>query len=130
MADADDNDDTTATLLPLSKIKKIMRSDPDVRTVSLEAVLLVTKATVLVAAGVGKETVPVTHLGCGMQEMFIELLAQQSLEQAHSAKRKTVQHNDIGLPKGWAGGEEWFLFGLGCACGFSAAAAAKDLLRS
>ncbi len=41
-----DMGDTTATLLPLSKIKKIMRSDPDVRTISQEAVLLVTKATV------------------------------------------------------------------------------------
>ncbi len=49
MANADDADDTTATLLPLTKIKKIMRSDPDVRTVSQEAVVLVTKATVLLA---------------------------------------------------------------------------------
>ena len=44
---AEEADDlATGTLLPVSRIRKIIRSDPDVKVVSLEAVLLITKATV------------------------------------------------------------------------------------
>lgn len=58
--------------LPLSKVKNIMKLDPDVNIVSQEAVLLVTKAT----------------------EMFIQALARESCK-VKPPKKKTIQKSDF-----------------------------------
>jgi histone H3/H4 len=106
MADAD-VDLSTSTLLPMARIRKIMRSDPEVKLASQEAVLLITKATVCLLATVEVFFFPVVFsselpvstprwVRLPLQELFIEHLAHLSMEQLSKTKRKTVQQNDIG----------------------------------
>lgn len=59
--------------LPLSRIKSIIKMDPDVNLASQEAVFLITKST----------------------ELFIESLARESYSHTALAKKKTVQRKDI-----------------------------------
>ncbi|XP_065177367.1 DNA polymerase epsilon subunit 4-like [Sycon ciliatum] len=59
--------------LPLSRIKGLMKSDPDVGITSHEAAFLVCKAT----------------------EMFIGTLSKLSYTKTHMAKRKTLQKKDV-----------------------------------
>lgn len=63
----------SATRLPISKIKKIMKFDPDVTMANQDAVFLVAKAT----------------------EMFIEGLVKHAGNCTTRGKRKTVQKRDI-----------------------------------
>ncbi|XP_047336706.1 nuclear transcription factor Y subunit C-2-like [Impatiens glandulifera] len=59
--------------LPLARIKKIMKSDKDVRMISAEAPVIFAKAC----------------------EMFIQELTLQSWQQTEENKRRTLQKNDI-----------------------------------
>lgn len=59
--------------LPLSRIKSIIKMDPDVNLASQEAVFLIAKAT----------------------ELFIESLARESYTHTAQSKKKTVQRKDI-----------------------------------
>uniref|UniRef100_A0A1I7XTC1 CBFD_NFYB_HMF domain-containing protein n=1 Tax=Heterorhabditis bacteriophora TaxID=37862 RepID=A0A1I7XTC1_HETBA len=59
--------------LPLSRVKKICRLDPELSAINYDAVLLVTKAT----------------------ELFVEELAKTAYTQAVLDKRKTIQLKDI-----------------------------------
>ncbi|KAM7345200.1 DNA polymerase epsilon subunit 4 isoform 1-T2 [Cochliomyia hominivorax] len=61
--------------LPLTRIRNIMKLDPDLHIASNEAVFLVTRAT----------------------EKFIESLAQESYNFTVEAKKKTVQKRDVDL---------------------------------
>ena len=61
------------TRLPLSRIKALMKSDPDVGITSHEAAFLVCKAT----------------------EMFIGTLSKLSYTKTSLAKRKTLQKKDV-----------------------------------
>ncbi|GJQ75957.1 hypothetical protein Trydic_g18012 [Trypoxylus dichotomus] len=51
------------TELPLSKIKSIMKMDPDCHLISKEALFLTTKATELFLQAIGKETLRYTQMG-------------------------------------------------------------------
>ncbi|KAL3269973.1 hypothetical protein HHI36_009028 [Cryptolaemus montrouzieri] len=57
----------------MSRIKTIMRSDPDCNIISQDAVYLVTKAT----------------------EMFIEFLGKEAAKTTINTKRKTVMKRDV-----------------------------------
>lgn len=59
--------------LPLSRIKTIIKMDPDVNLASQEAVFLITKST----------------------ELFIESLARESYSYTAQSKKKTIQRKDI-----------------------------------
>ncbi|XP_055688491.1 DNA polymerase epsilon subunit 4 [Lutzomyia longipalpis] len=59
--------------LPVSKIKNMMKLDPEAGKISLEALVLTTKAT----------------------EIFIEALAKEAFTHTVGAKRKTLQRNDL-----------------------------------
>ncbi|XP_078574621.1 DNA polymerase epsilon subunit 4-like [Branchiostoma floridae x Branchiostoma japonicum] len=59
--------------LPLTRIKAMMKMDPDVTLASQESVLLISKAT----------------------ELFIESLAKEAYVHARQGKRKTLQKKDI-----------------------------------
>ncbi|KAK3922287.1 DNA polymerase epsilon subunit 4 [Frankliniella fusca] len=59
--------------LPLSRIKSIIKMDPDVNLASQEAVFLIAKAT----------------------ELFIESLARESYTHTAQSKKKTVQKKDV-----------------------------------
>lgn len=61
------------TELPLSKIKFIVKTDPDVHSVSSEALFLITKTT----------------------EKFIQSLSREAWTFAQQQKRKTLKKTDI-----------------------------------
>ncbi|KAI9164571.1 DNA-directed DNA polymerase epsilon, subunit C [Blastocladiella emersonii ATCC 22665] len=63
----------TATVFPVSRIKKIIKEDQDVEVVSQEAVFLIAKAA----------------------EMFLEKLAWEACQTAEGEKRKMVQYRDV-----------------------------------
>ncbi|XP_065290102.1 DNA polymerase epsilon subunit 4 [Dermacentor albipictus] len=58
---------------PLSRVKNIMKLDPDVVLASQEAVFLVSKAT----------------------EMFVAALAKEAYTYTRQAKKKTIQKKDV-----------------------------------
>ncbi|XP_071201233.1 DNA polymerase epsilon subunit 4-like [Salvelinus alpinus] len=59
--------------LPLSRIKALMKADPDVSLASQESVFIITKAT----------------------ELFVEMIAKDALVYAQQGKRKTLQRKDL-----------------------------------
>ncbi|XP_017779838.1 PREDICTED: DNA polymerase epsilon subunit 4 [Nicrophorus vespilloides] len=59
--------------LPLARVKSIMKSDPDCQLISQDAIFLVTKAS----------------------ELFIELLAKETVNVTNQSKRKTVMKRDL-----------------------------------
>ncbi|EFC35693.1 predicted protein [Naegleria gruberi] len=59
--------------MPVARVRRIMKSDADVRTISQEAVVLVSKAA----------------------EKLIEHLARESLKNTIRDNRKTVNYNDL-----------------------------------
>ncbi|KAM6962935.1 DNA polymerase epsilon subunit 4 [Aplochiton taeniatus] len=59
--------------LPLSRIKSLMKSDPDVSLASQESVFIIAKAT----------------------ELFVEMIAKDALVYAQQGKRKTLQRKDL-----------------------------------
>ncbi|XP_038056439.1 DNA polymerase epsilon subunit 4-like [Patiria miniata] len=63
------------TRLPLTRIKNIMKTDPDVTLASQESVLLIAKAT----------------------EMFLQHFAKMSYGHTARSKRKTIKRQDIDL---------------------------------
>ncbi|CAB1324475.1 unnamed protein product [Coregonus sp. 'balchen'] len=60
--------------LPLSRIKAMMKADPDVSLASQESVFIIAKAT----------------------ELFVEMIAKDALVYAQQGKRKTLQRKDLG----------------------------------
>ena len=67
--------DTKLIQVPLSRIRALMKLDPDLNIASSEAVFAVAKAT----------------------EMFIESLARESYTFTAQAKKKTIQKRDVDL---------------------------------
>uniref|UniRef100_A0A672RB61 DNA polymerase epsilon subunit 4-like n=1 Tax=Sinocyclocheilus grahami TaxID=75366 RepID=A0A672RB61_SINGR len=61
--------------LPLSRIKTLMKADPDVSLASQESVFIIAKAT----------------------ELFVEMIAKDALVYAQQGKRKTLQRKDLAL---------------------------------
>ncbi|XP_070977422.1 DNA polymerase epsilon subunit 4 [Oncorhynchus clarkii lewisi] len=59
--------------LPLSRIKALMKADPDVSLASHESVFIIAKAT----------------------ELFVEMIAKDALVYAQQGKRKTLQRKDL-----------------------------------
>jgi len=66
-------DDETNVIFPLARIKKIIKADPEVKTVNKEALQLIGKAT----------------------ELLLSELARAALNVAEKNKRKTVNYNDV-----------------------------------
>ncbi|OWR49356.1 DNA polymerase epsilon subunit 4 isoform X1 [Danaus plexippus] len=66
-------DSVKSTRLPMSRIKNIMKMDPDVSIVNSEAVFLVTKAT----------------------ELFLETIAKETYSYTVQHKRKTISKKDL-----------------------------------
>ncbi|XP_077058831.1 DNA polymerase epsilon subunit 4 [Siphateles boraxobius] len=59
--------------LPLSRIKTLMKADPDVSLASQESVFIIAKAT----------------------ELFVEMITKDALVYAQQGKRKTLQRKDL-----------------------------------
>ena len=66
-------DDPRLPVLPLARIKSIMKKDPDVCSMSKEALFIMTKCT----------------------DLFVEHLGDASIRQAYGQKRKSVRVEDI-----------------------------------
>ncbi|MBN3309718.1 DPOE4 polymerase, partial [Amia calva] len=64
---------TRLAKLPLSRIKTLMKADPDVTLASQESVFIIAKAT----------------------ELFVEMIAKDALVYAQQGKRKTLQRKDL-----------------------------------
>lgn len=71
--DAEGQESHLRTRLPLSRIKIMMKSDPDVTVASQESAFLVCKAT----------------------ELFIAALAKLAFTKTQQGKRKTIQKRDV-----------------------------------
>lgn len=61
--------------LPLTRIRNLMKLDPDMNIASLESVFVVTRAT----------------------ELFIESLAREAFSYTTQSKKKTMQKRDVDL---------------------------------
>jgi len=59
--------------LPLARIKRIIKTDPDVKLISNDAALLITRAT----------------------ELFIEFLTKQAYENTQAENRKVLHYKDL-----------------------------------
>ncbi|XP_051928883.1 DNA polymerase epsilon subunit 4 isoform X1 [Hippocampus zosterae] len=59
--------------LPLTRIKALMKTDPDVSLASQESVFIIAKAT----------------------ELFVEMIAKDAMVYAQQGKRKTLQRKDL-----------------------------------
>jgi histone H3/H4 len=63
------------TELPLSRVKRIMKADPDVKNVSADAAYLVTRAA----------------------ELFLQRITERSAEVTRSGGKKTVMYQDVAI---------------------------------
>ncbi|CAD7077991.1 unnamed protein product [Hermetia illucens] len=72
---AEKSNEPRLTHLPLTRIRNLMKLDPDLHIATLEGVFAVTKAT----------------------EMFIDSLAKESFVHTNQAKKKTVQKRDVDM---------------------------------
>eukprot|EP00656_Telonema_subtile_P018267 TRINITY_DN19850_c0_g1_i1.p1 TRINITY_DN19850_c0_g1~~TRINITY_DN19850_c0_g1_i1.p1 ORF type:complete len:270 (+),score=85.66 TRINITY_DN19850_c0_g1_i1:77-886(+) len=68
-----EEEDSTSVIFPLARIRKIIKADPEVKTVNKESLQLIGKAT----------------------EMLLGELAKAALHVAEKQKRKTVNYNDV-----------------------------------
>jgi len=97
--------------LPLARVKRIIRLDPDVKQTQLDAVRLISRATVRAPARSHKRCVAgVTSATCLLpqlpasdawrcfQELFVESLAAGAYGVMRGTKRKTMKLGDIGKP--------------------------------
>ncbi|XP_066504299.1 DNA polymerase epsilon subunit 4 [Hoplias malabaricus] len=64
---------TRPAKLPLTRIKALMKADPDLNLASQESVFIIAKAT----------------------ELFVEMIAKDALVYAQQGKRKTLQRKDL-----------------------------------
>jgi len=60
-------------VLPLARVKRIVKTDPDIKLISGDAAFLITRAT----------------------ELFIQLLAKEAHNETVKNKRKILQYNDL-----------------------------------
>jgi histone H3/H4 len=70
---AGDKNQKTSTLLPLARVKRIIKSDPDVKLISSDACFLVAKAT----------------------ELFMDYLVQETYKRTKRENRKVIQYKDL-----------------------------------
>ena len=109
-------EDAGPVTLPLARVKRIIRLDPDVKQTQLDAVRLISRATVRArddgrsarAAGVRRSSVlrrtpaglayaKLTALGLWcLQELFVESLTAGAYGIMKGTKRKTIKFSDIG----------------------------------
>lgn len=67
--------EATGIKLPVARVKKIIKEDPDIKVVKQTAVIAIAKST----------------------ELFLEFLVKQSLVNTKSDGRKIIQYKDLGI---------------------------------
>ena len=113
--DAPEEEAGPATL-PLARVKRIIRLDPDVKQTQLDAVRLISRATVRARTAAAGRSAPrasqrggvplalfaATGRGADVeharraQELFVEALAAGAYGVMKGTKRKTIKFSDIG----------------------------------
>jgi histone H3/H4 len=91
-----------AMVLPVGRVRKICRLDPDVRGISKEALLLITKATEMVTVQLGQECIKTAHIQnrrtllpqdvvdvCNIRESFFFL--KDDITDLHRQQQKLLQ---------------------------------------
>jgi histone H3/H4 len=78
------NDNTANLVLPLARVKRIIKSDPDVKLVSADANFLIAKVLPL----------PV-HSTTQSTELFLEYLAVEAEKEAKAGGKKTITYDDL-----------------------------------
>ena len=106
----------TSIVLPVGRVRKICRLDPDVRGISKEALLLITKATEIVTVQLGQECIKTAHIQnrrtlvpqdivdvCNVRESFFflkdditDLHRQQQQQKLQFVKAKQQQQHNGG----------------------------------
>ena len=84
----------TAIAFPMARVKKIIKADPDVRTVNKEATMLIAKTTVKPHKRRAPRASRAIHMGVAMylcdaadlltQELVVMKLAEASMQVSHS----------------------------------------------
>ena len=119
-----------AVIFPVARIRKICKLDPDVKGMSKESALLITKATELFCAKLGKEVVTIAQLQnrrklmpedtvnvCEMKEKFMFLkkdivdLRNEQVEANKKENSKKVSSKDLGESSGYGGKSMMSYFG-------------------
>ena len=120
-ADADGVVDEDAVIFPIGRIRKICKLDPDVKGMSKESALLITKATELFCTKLGKECVTMAQMQnrrkllpddvvevCSIKEAFMFLrsdLIDLRKAQIEEMNQKEKENGKDGKGKGKAGEE-------------------------
>jgi len=82
--------------LPLARVKRIIRQDPEVKQVSAEAARLVGLATV--RSQFAPPCARAAHARPPAQELFLQSLTAGTHAVTAGSKRKTVRFADVGAP--------------------------------
>lgn len=89
-ADNSSKDDTSNLVYPAARIRKICKLDPDVRGLSKEALLIITKAAELFTAAIGRECVLVAQI-----QNRRKLLPDDLVQVCNSRERLEFLRDDI-----------------------------------
>lgn len=108
------NDDDDAILFPVARIRKICKLDPDVKGISKESALLITKATELFCTKLAKECVIMAQMSnrrkllpedvvevCSMKEAFMFLrsdlidLRKAQIEEMHLKEKENGKEHGV-----------------------------------
>lgn len=76
--------------LPLARVKRIVRLDPDIALVSADANYLIAKSAVC------SPSFPSSR-HADEQELFIEHLVQSAFENTQKNRRKVIKYDDLGI---------------------------------
>jgi histone H3/H4 len=92
----------TSIVLPVARVRKICRLDPDVRGISKEALLLITKATEMATVQLGQECIKTAHIQnrrtllpqdivdvCNIRESFF--FVKDDITDLHRQQQKVVK---------------------------------------
>lgn len=85
------------TRLPLSRVRNIMKLDPDVSMASQEAVFLIAKATVHFRFVNQVRSCLLYRPTPLFQELFLTALTKEAYTFTKQSKKKTMQKKDIGI---------------------------------
>ncbi|KAJ6652825.1 hypothetical protein lerEdw1_010605 [Lerista edwardsae] len=90
---------TRSARLPLTRVKALVKADPDVSLASQEAIFVLARAAAMGSEVINKLiklsdffSFPSTH---NLQELFVETIAKDAYVYAQQGKRKTLQRKDL-----------------------------------